>query len=61
MQVGFGGSQAAPVGAQIAHQSQPKRVAEQETHRAVTETTEADLRSHDEVERSPDDRLNPGR
>lgn len=56
MQVGFGGTQAAPAASQIAQQAQPRRVAEQETHRPVTETDEADLRRRDEVERRSDDR-----
>ena len=56
MQVGFGGTQAAPVALQAAQQAPVRRVADQETHRPVRETDEADLRRHDEVERRSDDR-----
>lgn len=54
MQVGFGGTEAAPVALQTAQQAPLRRVADQETHRPVSETDEADLRRHDEVERRSD-------
>ena len=55
MQVGFGGTQAAPTALQPAQQA-PRRASDQETHRAVTETDEADLRYEEDVEKASDDR-----
>ena len=55
MQVGFGGTQAAPVALQPTQQTPPRRASDQETHRAVTETDEADQHYEDKVARASDD------
>ena len=57
MQVGYGGTQAASAALQTTRQTPPPRIADQETHRPVRETDEADLRRHEEVERRPDNQL----
>lgn len=56
MQVGFGATQAAPVAHQATQQAPVRRAADQETHRPVTKTDEADLRRREDVGRSSEDR-----
>ena len=53
MQVGFGGVNVAPAVASVLNSEQtPRRVAGQQTERPVTETSEAEPRAREEVERS---------